>query len=351
MPFFAPGAPRRSLFYPFLVLPLFACSSSSSPDLHVDAASPIDGSIPPIDTGIPTDAPLPKDLETCNDTASPSQPGPTGIIAFAGTPAALGDGVRNGALIGSLMTATSEASPEQGVSTSETLNAVPLSSGDHVLDNELSSKTGSEPYTFELVPNGDAKLLAYESAATVDATTDVALRDTFEVFQTGVFSDDFTPTAGATPKASDTYVFEVNAMALFDATVSVRFTKDAACHVKNIARILGQTDGPVALNDVLASGDATRALVEKYAKTAPASSVVITMLTTLTTAPSIDLPKLSCTFTDLTTCDAVLSAFESAESAFGKIEANGAPTKADYLTQMMPNGWTYSTVETQSVGD
>jgi hypothetical protein len=351
MSLFVSGATRRASFYAFLALPLFACSSSSGNGSlpHIDASSPIDASIPAFDAAGPTDAPLPKDLETCNATASPSQKGPTGTVAFAGAPLALGDGVRNGVLIASLMTAGTVDAPMQGLSSIGNSNAIPLSSGDHVLQADITS---GMYYTFDLVPNGDAKLNAYESAATIEPTTDIALREMAQSFQSGVTGGSFTATPGApATEAGDTYVWEIDAMALFDATISVRFTKDAACHVRNIARILGQSGGPVALHDVLASGDGTRSLVEKYAKTAPASEVVLTVLTTLTTAPGIDPSKLTCSFTDLTTCDAAVTAIDSAETAFAGIESKSLPTTTDYANQTMPNGWSYGTAETQPVGE
>jgi hypothetical protein len=103
------------------------------------------------------------------------------------------------------------------------------------------------------------------------------------------------------------------------------------------------------LTDLLASD--YRSQVELYAKTAPSTDSTIAFVTTHSTPLSLDPTGLSCTLTDLTTCDAAVAALASAWKSSSSGVSNSLPTEASYVTGPMPDGWVVGNVQTEPVSD
>jgi hypothetical protein len=320
------------------VCSLGGCSSSSgSPGAGLDA-----GITPHVDaSGLPSAPTLPKSLEACASTPAPSGGAPTAVWTLKQGQVAIGDGIRAGMDIGNLYTSSASSladTAQVGANDGSSffIPAPPLSAANPLLPS--STMTGNY-YTWAFAPGGTSDFDAYVAAATADPTMDIAYRLSVQSNVHGPAGDVATPTPGApASQPGDQVVLQIDALLLVDATIAVRFSEDPACHVRNLIRVLGgDVTKPLGLYDILASS--VRPTVELYAKTAPAATVSFHILSTGASPFPTDVTQLSCTLTDLTTCDAAVASLQSAAMQFGSGATSVLSTTAPYLSGPMPSGW------------
>lgn len=288
---------------------LAACGGSSS-------GPPPVGDVPTQDAGVDAaPAPLPDDLPTCTDTAEPS-PKPDGTVTLVPDDlrVPLGWIIRDKAPLpnGRLFQATQihfvgevnagallveDARPAIGDEYTDLYqNAPDLENHGVRTASSVGAAMGSK----------QAELFrAYAERSTPDPKRQVYWRTFVRRHSGKLMGFDQVPREGAEPtRSGDAYVWHTNAMQVIDTRISFTFSKDAACHVSALRRILELSpDAFVRLPDLLSSS--RRASVERYLRERAPTSVAVAAM--ITTSPSLealrdDISK-GCDLRDLAACE------------------------------------------------
>jgi len=198
---------------------------------------------------------LPPTLETCGTTAPPDDAAPfTGAFQVSVPTVHLGDGVRNDALVG---TPGSQIAFEQATSAEYMTNGASTTLFDDTA-NPLVAYTG-DPKSYDYTQHTDAitdplpinALEAYGQVTGAHAFTtkdferwvhadfklDIAWRGSYQVLGDVATGKNFTST-GQPKMAGDAYLFGIFSAWIIDIDVRIRPAGDAACHIRNMKRIL-----------------------------------------------------------------------------------------------------------------
>jgi hypothetical protein len=325
-----------------------ACGPSSpaaSDDAGVDAGS--DGPLT-----------LPADLEACGTTEPKDVPPASFEVDLRTPPVKLGDGVRANALVlsggatVSFETVTSSGYQSQGGSGNLMQSAQPLGGtattifdesgeGDSSLD---IAETNGTPVT------GSRKLSDYEAQATADPRYDLAYRVLIQRFVGPLTAFASAPTPGRpATQPNDRWIDSLTPVSFADATIRLRPSGDAACHVRNLKRIVALGHGPADLTtvsglslDAVATAD-NAPLVELYARTANVTSRVSVVAVhsglTKSGASLLAAGAAPCTLGDLAACAALV---ESVKSRVSKSQDGiGSPGESDAKAAALPAGWIF----------
>lgn len=341
---------------PFLVFPLAACSSSSSGPPIVE--------VPPFDAGtVPVVAPLPDDLPTCTEAAEPA-PKPDGTVTVVPDDlripvgwvirdkTALPDGrlfdVKRIDFVGNVNVGAllvEDARPSIGEEYTDLYrNAPDLENHGTRMASTAGASLGSK----------QADLFrAYAERFAPDPKRQIFWRGFVRRHTGRLWGFDQVPRAGAAPTQSrDAYVWSTNAMQLIDTRITITFSKDAACHVAALRRILDFDDKveAVRLPDLFSSSH--RASVERYLRERAPSTVAVAAM--ITTSPSLealrgDIAK-GCDLRDLAGCERYVNKVsEGLRGAFDEA-AKGVLTEAQFEPGgKLPTGYIQGYIDAQGI--
>jgi hypothetical protein len=277
-----PFKPRSLAF----VLTLLVGSTSSFLGCGTSSTSASqDGGTSTAEGGADASITLPSTLETCGATAPMDNAASfNGSFQVTVPTIHLGDGVRMGALVGTpgsqtaFEKATGAAFMGGGsgsLSLVSTDDASPLIAytgdpanydyGNHVdaitdplpinAFEQYGTVTGAHAFTTK----------QFEGWVQVDPKLDISWRASYQAFGDVASGSGFTST-GASTMTGDQYLFEIGAALLLDVDVRIRPAGDAACHIRNIKRVLspGGVLAPDADTQEVSLDDLSDASVNAY---------------------------------------------------------------------------------------
>lgn len=331
----------------------FACSSSSN-----ELPSPI--AQLPFDAG--TDAapaPLPDDLPTCADTDEvvPPRDG-TVVVVPDDVRVPIGWVVRNKAALagnGRLYVATKldfTANLNVGAGYSDDASQLDTPRLDERfrVDDALpltASSTGKslgskQPELFE----------SYQTRATFDKAKQVVWRAHAQRTTGQLFGFEQSQRPDADPIQNlDEYVWHTNAVSIFDVYVTFTFTKDSACHVRALKRIVHE-DERYALSIPSLMGS-SRASVERYLRErAPAAVAVTGALVTNLAQDALrdELSRGACSLADLSSCERFIEKASAAGREAFDTGSRGVLEESQFEPGgKLPPGYIQGDITTQGV--
>jgi hypothetical protein len=246
------------------------------------------GSSSTSDAGVDSDAgsadaavTLPADLEVCGATA-PADDAPAFNGGFQVTVPSihLGDGVRNGALVGTPTSPTAfekaaSATGQASVSAVFFDDAQPLRAytGDPKnYDYGAHVDTITDPLTLNVFEAYGSVTGAhafttkdFERWVRADQTLDIVRRGVYQTYGADALGSGFTPT-GEPTMMGDEYVFDLSSALLLDVDIRIRPHGDAACHIRNMKRLLnpGHVAQPTDANGQLTLEDLSSPIIAAY---------------------------------------------------------------------------------------